>query len=286
MKKKKIIIVIILLVISMFFPKTVFADRGPKPSIDIKIENLETTNYIIDLFVYDENGDNYNSKADYNGGDGLEEKYIKKLHSMNLDGWISESTRWEKYALFAECAGNIYHEHTFSYFGTPTRYKIIIINNETDELKVSEEIIRKEFNSSIKVDYETMSYSNDRKSDNNNEINYIENDSNIWKTLAIGIIDIIITIVIELLIALLLNTGNYKIIVLTNFITNLLLQLLLLLLVNDYKLAFIIGEILVIISELIMYLLTFKKCSKLKIAIYCISANIVTIASTIFIYNF
>ena len=48
----KVTYIIIFIFLLIGFSNITYADSGPKPSITVKIENLETTNYIIDLFTY------------------------------------------------------------------------------------------------------------------------------------------------------------------------------------------------------------------------------------------
>lgn len=272
----------LLLIGFIIFPMIVLADDGPKPSIDVHIKNLNTSNYLIDLFVYDETGKKYESKANYNG-DGLTDEQINKLHSLNFDGWISESTRWGSYLLFADCAGNNKYNHTFSYFGTPKRYKIVIINNDTNDIKISNEIIRDSFNSNISIDYNTMNTTNTIIKDNTENI--VSNENNYLKTIAIALVCLIITVCVELLIAVIFKIGNYKIVIITNIVTNLGLQLALIVLLKNYLLTFIVGEVLVIIIELLVYLLKFKNISKLKTIVYALSSNIVTVIISLLTYK-
>ncbi len=268
---KKRIITCLVVVISLFlFPKVALADTGPKPSIDVNIKNLNTSNYLVDLFVYDENGENYDVPANYNGG-GLTEEQINKLHELNFDGWISESTRWDQYILFANCAGNENFQNHFSYFGTPERYKVVIVNNDTGEVKISKEIVRKDFNSTITIDY--------------NNMDDITSSSNNSKTIVIGIIALVTTIVVELVVALLFKTGNYVTIGLTNLVTNVGLQVALILLATNCLLTFIIGEIIVILTEMVVYLVCLKKVTKVKTIIYCLVANAVTIGISLLLYK-
>lgn len=277
-------ILIFILVVFVVLPITVFADTGTPPSIEIKIINLQTKNYLIDLLVYDEDGSNYYSKLNYNGNDEqydsetgnnslktITVQQLEKLYKINEDGWISESTRWNKYLLFADCSGNNNFNHKFSYFGTPTRYKIVIINNNTGEVKISEEILRTELNSMVTVDYSAMEVTN------NNSNNSLTTSPN---TIINILSALIITIVVEVIIAYIFKIGNYKVIVLTNLITNLCFQALLILLSSNYLLAFIFGEIIVIASELIIYLLKMKNLNKQKILLYTLVANIITMVCT------
>ena len=70
LKKSKILTILSFIsIILLGFNYIVNADMGPKPSITIHLKNLETDNYIIDLFVdydYSSNmsGMNFNSIAE------------------------------------------------------------------------------------------------------------------------------------------------------------------------------------------------------------------------------
>ena len=145
--KKFIKVTYIIIFILIGFSNIVYADGGPKPSITIKIENLNTSNYLIDLLVFDKSGTGYASNT---------ENQIKTLYNINYDGWISEGTRWDFGMLFADCSGNNKFENHFGYFGTPKTYKILIINNDTGETKVSNVVNRKYFTSYVTIDYNTM----------------------------------------------------------------------------------------------------------------------------------
>ena len=262
MKKYLFIITILITIIIILFGanNTSIADMGPKPSITIKLKNINTDNYIIDLFVYDETGNNYNDKADYNGY-GLTNEDIIILHSLNYDGWISEGTRWNSYLLFAECAGNKLNEHTFSYFGTPDTYKVFVWNKNTGEMKLSDTINRTEFTSNISIDVNEMTV---QKSSSIKLIFY-----NILKAE-------IITLIVEVFIALVMKLKHLKVIILTNLCTNFILQILLMILPSSYYITFGILEILVIIAEYTIYQKYIKDTSNKKILTYTIIANVMS----------
>ena len=279
LKNKIIIIFILTLGIIGSGIINVNADMGEKPSITIKLKNMPTDDYLIDLLVYDENGKNYDSPLNYNGnGEQYSDsnndlktitvKQLETLHKINYDNWISESTRWNAYLLFADCSGNSKNEHYFSYFGTPDRYKILIINNDTGEIKVSDEIKRKDLTSNITIDYKNMNVMS-------------KGSINIVKI----IVALMITIVVEVIIALIMRLkNNIKLIVMTNLITNLVLQALLILMpIGSYMIRFIILEIVVIISEYLIYRKYIKEQSTSKIISYALVANVVTTLLTFFI---
>ena len=264
MKNKRVVMlmfIFIALIINLF-PNAVNADMGEKTSITIKIKNLETNNYIIDLLTYaektgdyypDSNFSNYGraintdepGEIDKNGitvhFDAIaKERNItidqaKQLYNIDYNGWISANTR--NSVLWGTCNGNNEHEHYFNYFGVPDRYKIIIINNDTGDIKVSDEIIRKDFSSKVMIDYSSMSI-NSKSSLNIKSI----------------VLALLITIAIELIIALLMKFRKYiKVIIMTNTTTNILLQLLLNIISGNYLTKLVLFEILVIIAEYLIY---------------------------------
>ncbi|MDR0978519.1 MAG: hypothetical protein LBL91_01020 [Lachnospiraceae bacterium] len=260
-----IIGVIVIILVLINFSSIVYADMGPKPSITIKLENMNTDNYLIDLLVYDETGENYTSEMDYNG-EGLTESQIKTLYDINYDGWISESTRWNEYLLFAECAGTSEREHTFSYFGTPDTYKVIVINNDTGEIKISDVINREEFKSYVTLDVNLMGAKQ--------RISFV------------GIVGtLILTIIVELVIALLMRIrNNIKLILITNFVTNIILQLFFLLFSINFKIVeFVIIEMLVILVEFLIYKKYMKGQLQNKILLYTFVSNTITAMLTFLI---
>ena len=144
--------------ISIFlFPLIVKADIGPKASIEVTINNLDTTNYVIDLLSYDKDGTNYKAAKDYS--ESLERESVDDLYKINDHGWISMSSRYYTYMLWSNCEGNKDHKHVFNYLGTPKKYKIVIINYDTGETKISKKIIRTDFNSTVKLNYKNMKVS-------------------------------------------------------------------------------------------------------------------------------
>lgn len=276
MLKKYRIFIISILVICMFMfwglNYSSNADMGAKPSITIKLKNMNSQNYLIDLLVYDETGENYSSQLNYNGKEGEQyhEDYnslqtitveeLKVLHDINYDGWISEGTRWDAYLLFADCSGNGMNEHCFSYFGTPETYKVVVVL-ESGEIRLTDVINRTDFESEITIDI--------------NDMEIIESGT-VGISLKYILIPLILTIIIEIIIAFLMKIKNIKVIFVANLITNILLQILLINIPLSYILKFIILEILLFIAEYLIYTKFLKDISKSKILIYTLLANLIT----------
>lgn len=294
MKNNRVVMLMFIFIVLIIniFPNVVNADMGEKPSITIKIKNLETNNYIIDLLTYaektgdyypDSNFSNYGrtintdepGEIDKNGitvhFDAIAKKrditidQAKQLYNIDYNGWISANSR--NSLLWGTCNGNNRHEHYFNYFGVPDRYKIIIINNDIGDIKVSDEIIRKDFSSKVMIDYSSMSI------DSKGSLNI--------KSI---VLVLLITIVIELIIALLMKFRKYiKVIIMTNTITNVLLQLFLNIISGNYLTKLILFEILVIIAEYFIYKKIMKGESPRKILLYTLIANMVTACLTFII---
>lgn len=274
--KKTIVNIVLIIMVTIFllikFSNIAHADMGPKPSITIKLKNMTTDNYLIDLLVYDETGEKYKSQMECNGSE-LTEEQIKTLYNINYDGWISESTRCGTYLLFSDCAGPGYrgdekYEHLFNYFDTPKTYRILIINNDTGETMISDVINRKNFTSYVTLDVKKMTVK--------------QSGMNLKKSLKhyeIIILPLVITIIVEIIISLIMNLKKYiKLVAITNFITNIILQLVVYTTISSYYniLIFAILEIAVIIAEYLIYKICMKDENKKKILIYTLIANICT----------
>ena len=88
---------------------------------------------------------------------------------------------------------------------------------------------------------------------------------------------LLITVIIELLIALLFKTKKYYVIIVTNIITNTLLQFAMF--KNSSILLFIMFEIIIFISEYFIYL-RYIDIDKKKLLTYTLLANIITMLIT------
>ena len=141
---------------------------------------------------------------------------------------------------------------------------IIIINNDTGKIKVSDEIIKKDFSSKVTLDYNNMIFESDSSL----------NLKNIFLIL-------LITIIVEIVIALLMKyIKHVKVIMITNIVTNILLQLLLNVISGNYFIKLILFEILVVFDEYLIYKKFMKSESTSKILIYTLIANMITASLT------
>ena len=265
MKKKlfkSIIILITITILISLINYRVWADNKEKPSINIKIENIHTTDYLIDLLVYKENVSKVDFAIDYNG-DGLSEEDLNRLSQINVDGWVSLSTKCQYDKFNPDNIGNEFFVHDFSGELTPEKYKILLINKKTGEQKVSDVVKRSVLNSSIILDATNMKV----KSQDN------------YKTKAIiGNICLVllIAIIIEISLAFIMKVNNFKIIFFTNLVTNIISQIILSFNSSSYIITYCIMQLVVLLAEVLIYRATFKDVKENKLVLYTIMANLIT----------
>lgn len=245
MKKLKIlgILGILMVVISMF--SVVNADTGPKPTINIEFKNLPDGLLVSDLEV-----GLLTSCTDRENNTNPED-----IKDFVLDNWEYDDDRllWKSQ-----------HETScsFTYFGVPTVYRIIVHVPGEEGYKVSDIIERKELIQNITLDLETM------------EVQGAITLESVVPTVVEGIICIALTLIIELLIAKCFRIKETKVLVITNICTQLALQILLNVGIK-YIIALTIGEILVFLTEFFVYKKYIKSVeSTKKIFGYTLVANV------------
>ena len=91
------------------------------------------------------------------------------------------------------------------------------------------------------------------------------------------VIVLLITILVEIIVAFIMKMKNTKVIIATNLVSNIILQLILILVpVVSYLLKFIFMEILVVLSEFLVYKKYMKNQPQNRILLYTLIANILT----------
>ena len=252
---KKFLIFILLLI-----PTFVMADTGPKPTINITLKNMDGSNYLIDLVS------DFSNKEDLI--DGIVDHYAdykdREIYKYHDGSWYATAIR--NWLLFGSIEGNDSHEHTFTYFGVPDEFKVII-EFPDGTVKTTDKIKKTSFDFYIEVDVNDMKV-----------VNQVINKDNYLKNIMI----IVVTIVVEVLIALLFKTKKYHIIALVNLVTNVCLQLLLIYVLNYSLLNFILIELVVLIIETFIYLKTLS-LKREKTILYAVIANLVTAILTFII---
>ena len=293
MKIKMTFILLLLIVLLIAMPLVANADMGPKPSVVISFEGLENEKYYVTLLsesittgphtVYDEQSDN----ANYYGDDEDNIIWQKFVSYKDEDGYY-----FLQY--FDECTET--SKFTWGYY-PPSKFKILIYFPEHDSFAVSNEAYeRYAFDSYYRVDASGIKI---QSVTSNNSIRAEKNYPYSWELTSL-ISRIFITIIIEVLIALLFGfrEKNLLLIVLvTNIITQSILNILLNL-INYYQggLMFVLNyiwmELLVIVIEAVAYCILFNKYSKkvpigkFKVSTYAFIANVVSFCSGLLIAGF
>lgn len=289
--KKVVVIFLILISISFIVINNYSnADSGIKPSITIFLKNMDSSDYYIDLLTlgpqeyYDEKRKkNFYEEYAENSTDGIDFKN-EPIYLYNEDGWMATALRDS--LLFGSVVGNDEGIHTFSYFGTPDTFKIIIQMSD-GTIKVSDMIERIDYNARYTIDVNTMEICNN--------ITVFERILDKIFNVLPYIVTFTLTIVVELVLFYGLlkceikdKKKNSKIIILTNLLTNLVLQFIIVLFPDILDIGdrpFTIFIILECIIALIEYY-TYKKKLKIKdnkgILKYTLVANLVTAVLTFF----
>ena len=292
-RKLSIIFAIILAVCFIFITNISNADTGPKPSITIKLKNMNSSNYYLDLLT----NESLNSKDFYNDYDkgSTEEKDLKEepIYKYKEDGWIATAMRDN--LLWGSIVGNEEYTHTFNYFGTPDVFKVII-QMPDGSIKVSDVINRMDFNARYTIDVTNMKIINN--------VSYIERAFDVLSSVLPYIIIVVVTVIVELKISssfLKHKEGNLKenkkIIITTNILTNLAFQLIMVSLpdlledirlidsfayFDYYIITFIVLEIIIFYGEYYTYKNRLKIENSEAILKYTLFANIITAALTFF----
>ena len=247
---KKIFVSLLLFLL----PITVLADTGPKPTINVTLKNINSTNYKIDLL-----SDFSDKKEDIDGIVDYYSKYKDEpIYKYHEKYWYATTLR--NFLLHGSIEGNENRSHTFTYFGVPNKFKVIV-QMPDGSIRVSRLLEKNAFDYDVTIDV------NDMKVVNEN------NDIDIFNYIKI----LLITVIIEFLIALLFKTKKYYVIIITNIITNTLLQFVMF--KNSNILLFLMFEIIIFISELFIYL-RFIDINKKKLLLYTLLANLITMLLT------
>lgn len=153
--------------------------------------------------------------------DGITVEQAKILYNMNYDNWVSSCTRISTFS--GKCIGNTEHKHNFFNHDydskIPNTYRVVIINNDTGETKITDVINRIENDSFITINVDTMEVTNNTKE--------ILTNAKIEDTAILFIISMLLTSIIEIIFAIIMKICNIKnivIILVINIIKNLILS--------------------------------------------------------------
>lgn len=251
MKTRKNLPVLILLILLVLMPSTAMADMGPKPSVNIEVNNLkENQEVYITLLSKEESTGPFSKDTELQSHeDYLEEGFNKFKSIKDKDGYYFLGN-------LDLLKGN--GTYSWSYY-PPQDFKIALYFPEQNLVLISKPYSRYAFNSNFKLNYKDM--------DLKDEVYYFDNEISIKKVRDINkeiksfILRLVLTIIIEYLVALaMFKPTKYqtKLIIKTNIFTQVLLNLAISLILYFYGfLAFVIilisCEIAVFIIEGVIY---------------------------------
>ena len=272
---KTAVLILAILLISMVLPITASADMGPKDALTVTVVNPPPEPYYLDLLTQDKSTGNHDN---LNGArDKLDQNMLQLLYSKSSQGWWPALAGGTNAPLFGKLTGDPKGEtmvHSFSYFGVPDTYRIIIV---TQSLKVSvtEAHTRENMQSSVTYDYKTGMLT----------------VAPFWGWPLVLQLSttLIATLVLEGLLLLLFGfklRENWRVFLITNIITQILLTLSTSYMSYMYGVIalifiFMVAEFLIIVAETLVYAKLLKGRKTSRRVAYAITANLVSLIAGI-----
>ena len=264
--KKVTLLLIFSLIIT--FSISVYADIGPKSKLSVYLDNPPKEEYYLDL-LSEKTGDYDNLRQDR---DSLDKSMLTLLGSMQTEGWYPCLAEGTAVPLFGKLTGVSTKGkmlHSFSYFGVPDTYRIIIVT-KSGKVSVSQVQTRDTMQSSVTVNYDDM---------------HIKKPSIFFSWFIQFLSTCIPTLIIEGIILLLfgfkLDSHNLKIFLIANIATQIALSLTmgLALIKAGYLAAWAAqfpAEILIMSAEAVFYSRFLTGKSKKRAVVYGVIANAAT----------
>ncbi|MBO4866953.1 MAG: hypothetical protein J5582_10410 [Ruminococcus sp.] len=149
--KKRLFALIAVLIFITVTAMPVYADMGPKPSIELTVKNAPDEDYYIDLLVPATFRTKEDILQDFNEQySGKDAELMRVILNNTEDGWIPRhGGRFRKFT-----HSNSSHKYEVSYMDVPETFKVIIVT-ESGKVIVSNEITRKAFNAVTTFDAKT-----------------------------------------------------------------------------------------------------------------------------------
>lgn len=150
----KYVLLLMLAAILCVLPFIVRADIGPKPSINIVVQNPPDGEYYLDLLVHLDPPDEYISNEDRAKYDSVK---LGILEAYDEGGWYSCLARGTGAPMFGKLTGEMKSGKMYHKFGymVPNHFKIIIVTPD-NQVKVSQEVHKKVFHETFILDYNIM----------------------------------------------------------------------------------------------------------------------------------
>ncbi len=257
----------ILLIFGIFI-QPIFADMGPKPSVEIEIKGLEEFEYFVTLLGKEKSTGptqafDVTKQSIYGQADERYNVLLKMSDYIDNDNfYLLEHVQ--------NCTG--INQFKWGYF-PPQTFKVLIYVVELDQFFVSDIIERYAFKSTFEIEIDLI----------NNEV--IVNKAIDYKTIVVSFsARVLLTIIVEMLVTILFGlvlTKKWKIILGMNLITQIVLNVALNLF--NYRngafstlIIYFLLEILIVIIESIGYSCLIKDVEKSTLVTYTLLANILS----------
>lgn len=241
----------------------VSADTGPKPSITIKTNGTVGEKYYLDLLIECDNG--YPNLKDAEIAE-LDAEMFKTLSEYTDDGWYPAIAHGTPAPLFGTVVPEDDGTSRFSYFGTPNRFKVIIVT-ESGTVKVSDVVEKTVYQQVFSLDFADMTVKTSQSAAKSYLIQFA---STFFPTLIIEFL---------LLFAFGLSPKKYWwAIIAVNLVTQLFLTSVLacnpVILYGGFIFFFVMLELVVMLIEAAAYLVIMKKERLWKRIVYAVTANV------------
>ena len=241
----------------------VSADTGPKPSTTIKTNGTVGEKYYLDLLIECDNG--YPNLKDAEIAE-LDAEMFKTLSEYTDDGWYPAIAHGTPAPLFGTVVPEDDGTSRFSYFGTPNRFKVIIVT-ESGTVKVSDVVEKTVYQQVFSLDFADMTVKTSQSAAKSYLIQFA---STFFPTLIIEFL---------LLFAFGLSPKKYWwAIIAVNLVTQLFLTSVLacnpVILYGGFIFFFVMLELVVMLIEAAAYLVIMKKERLWKRIVYAVTANV------------
>ena len=241
----------------------VSADTGPKPSITIKTNGTVGEKYYLDLLIECDNG--YPNLKDAEIAE-LDAEMFKTLSEYTDDGWYPAIAHGTPAPLFGTVVPEDDGTSRFSYFGTPNRFKVIIVT-ESGTVKVSDVVEKTVYQQVFSLDFADMTVKTSQSAAKSYLIQFA---STFFPTL-----------IIEFLLLFTFGLSPKKYwwaIIAVNLVTQLFLTSVLacnpVILYGGFIFFFVMLELVVMLIEAAAYLVIMKKERLWKRIVYAVTANV------------
>lgn len=273
MNKSKKTLLLILTAALLFSAAVVSlsADTGPKPFLEITLLNAPGQ-YYLDLLIQTQDSEVHPNLSD-NEREKLNADMLALLEGYNKDGWHPAYVKGTRAPLHGSIKPDNYI-NSFSYFGAPETFKIIIVSND-GSVKVSDIFRKTSYFEKLTVDYNTMK---------------IKTNAGHFENFILQFLSAFIpTVIIEFFILFLfkksiyLSKRNIIVFITANFVTQLILAIFVSYNYTQNGLSiwlaplFLLIEIGITISEATAYAFLFRSKKRSLSVLYGVIANIVSL---------